>query len=76
MKKIKMEIIGLSFSQLQSGAYALILGEADGNKRLPIIIGILAGLYSANFINGYVWAYLEEKNTTRRKGAKLKAKKA
>ncbi len=34
-----MEIIGLSFSQLQSGAYALILGEADGNKRLPIIIG-------------------------------------
>lgn len=43
---------------------------------LPIIIGILAGLYSANFINGYVWAYLEEKNTTRRKGAKLKAKKA
>ncbi len=43
---------------------------------LPIIIGILAGLYSANFINGYVWAYLEEKNTNRRKGAKLKAKKA
>jgi hypothetical protein len=39
MKKVKMEIIGLSFSQLQSGAYALILGEADGKKRLPIIIG-------------------------------------
>jgi bifunctional DNase/RNase len=39
MVKVKLEIIGLSFSQTQSGAYALILGEADGNRRLPIIIG-------------------------------------
>ena len=39
MKKIKLEIIGLSFSQTQTGAYALILGEADGKRRLPIIIG-------------------------------------
>lgn len=39
MKKIKLEIIGLSFSQTQSGAYALILGEEDGKRRLPIIIG-------------------------------------
>jgi bifunctional DNase/RNase len=39
MKKIKMEIIGLSYSQTQSGAYALVLGEEDGKRRLPIIIG-------------------------------------
>ncbi len=39
MEKIKLEIIGLSFSQTQSGAYALILGEEDGKRRLPIIIG-------------------------------------
>ena len=39
MKKIKLEIIGLSYSQTQSGAYALILGETDGKRRLPIIIG-------------------------------------
>lgn len=39
MKKIKLDIIGLSYSQTQSGAYALILGEAEGNRRLPIIIG-------------------------------------
>ena len=39
MKKIKLEIIGLSNSQAQSGAYALILGETDGKRRLPIIIG-------------------------------------
>ena len=39
MEKIKLEIIGMSFSQLQNGAYALILGETDGTRRLPIIIG-------------------------------------
>ena len=28
---------------------------------LPIIVGIISGVYSANMINGYVWAFLEEK---------------
>ncbi len=39
MEKIKLEIIGLSYSQTQSGAYALVLGESTGKRRLPIIIG-------------------------------------
>ncbi|MCL1821372.1 MAG: bifunctional nuclease family protein [Prolixibacteraceae bacterium] len=39
MQKIKLEITGLTVSQVQSGAYALILGEAMGDRRLPIIIG-------------------------------------
>jgi uncharacterized protein len=39
MDKIQLEIIGMSYSQSQSGAYALILGEMDGRRRLPIIIG-------------------------------------
>ncbi|MCF8368958.1 MAG: DUF151 domain-containing protein [Bacteroidales bacterium] len=39
MDKIKLEIIGMSYSQSQSGAYALILGETNGKRRLPIIIG-------------------------------------
>jgi len=39
MKKRKLEIIGLSYSQTQSGAYALVLGEDKGKRRLPIIIG-------------------------------------
>ena len=34
-----MDIVGLSYSQTQSGAYALVLAEADGRRRLPIIIG-------------------------------------
>ncbi len=39
MEKIKLDIVGLSYSQTQSGAYALVLGEANGKRRLPIIIG-------------------------------------
>ncbi|MGZ3920291.1 MAG: bifunctional nuclease family protein [Bacteroidia bacterium] len=39
MKKVRLEIVGLSYSQTQSGAYALVLGESTGTRRLPIIIG-------------------------------------
>lgn len=39
MEKIALDIVGLSYSQTQSGAYALVLGEQDGSRRLPIIIG-------------------------------------
>lgn len=39
MVRIRLEIVGMSYSQSQSGAYALILGEIKGNRRLPIIIG-------------------------------------
>ncbi len=38
-KKIKLEIVGLSYSQTQTGAYALVLGEEGGKRRLPVIIG-------------------------------------
>ena len=47
-----------------------ILGVASIREfALPIIIGICSGVYSANMINGYVWAFLEEK----RRGRKAKA---
>ena len=39
MDKIRLEIVGMSYSQSQSGAYALIMGEVKGKRRLPIIIG-------------------------------------
>lgn len=39
MEKIKLDIVGLSYSQTQTGAYALILCESTGERRLPIIIG-------------------------------------
>lgn len=40
MSKIKLEILGLSSSQSQTGSFALVLGEEGGNRRLPIIIGM------------------------------------
>ncbi len=39
MDRVRLHIKGLSYSQTQSGAYALVLGEEDGDRRLPIIIG-------------------------------------
>ena len=39
-EKIKLEILGLSSSQSQSGSFALVLGEVEGTRRLPIIIGM------------------------------------
>lgn len=42
MEKIKLEILGLSssHSHSQTGSFALVLGEENGNRRLPIIIGM------------------------------------
>ncbi|MEY3452045.1 MAG: hypothetical protein RL711_1873 [Bacteroidota bacterium] len=40
MNKIKLDILGLSSSQSQTGSFALVLGEEKGNRRLPIIIGM------------------------------------
>jgi hypothetical protein len=39
MQKKKLVILGLSLSQTQSGAYALVLSEENGTRRIPIIIG-------------------------------------
>ncbi|MBS9774864.1 MAG: bifunctional nuclease family protein [Tenacibaculum sp.] len=39
MSLIKLTIKGLSYSQTQSGAYALVLSEEEGSRTLPIIIG-------------------------------------
>jgi hypothetical protein len=39
MKRIKLKVMGISYSQTQSGAYALLLIEENGDRRIPIIIG-------------------------------------
>jgi bifunctional DNase/RNase len=39
MKTVQLNIIGLTYSQSQSNAYALLLGEDKGKRRLPIVIG-------------------------------------
>lgn len=37
--RVSLYVLGLSYSQLQSGAYALILAESDGPRRIPVVIG-------------------------------------
>lgn len=39
MSLVRLHIKGISYSQTQNGAYALILSEVDGDRKLPIVIG-------------------------------------
>jgi hypothetical protein len=39
MSLVRLNIKGISYSQTQNGAYALILSEVEGNRKLPIVIG-------------------------------------
>lgn len=39
MGKVKLNVLGISYSQTQSGAYALVLSEEEGSRRIPIIVG-------------------------------------
>lgn len=38
-KRVELKVLGISYSQIQSGAYALILAEVDGPMRLPVVVG-------------------------------------
>lgn len=37
--RIRLKVLGISYSQIQTGAYALILAQADGPIRIPVVIG-------------------------------------
>lgn len=37
--RIRLKVAGISYSQIQTGAYALILAQADGPYRIPVVIG-------------------------------------
>lgn len=39
MEKHLLEILGITYNQIESGVYAVILKEAEGNRRIPIVIG-------------------------------------
>ena len=38
-KKVELQVINITNSQAQVGAFAMLLGEVDGERQLPIIIG-------------------------------------
>ena len=37
--RVKLKVMGITYSQIQTGAYALVLAEENGDRRIPIIIG-------------------------------------
>ena len=40
MERVKLKVLGLSYSMAQAGAYALMLSNEDGSHRIPIVIGM------------------------------------
>ena len=38
--KIEMDVLGITYSQIQQGAYALLLKQRDGDMRVPIVVGV------------------------------------
>ncbi len=51
-QRVKLNVLGITFSQVQAGAYALVLSEEDGNRRVPIIIGTPEAQSIAIFLEG------------------------
>ena len=56
-KKVKLNILGLSYSQTQSGAYALVLAEEEGERRIPISIGGVEAQSIAIKLEGVITSY-------------------
>lgn len=50
--KVKLNVLGITFSQVQAGAYALVLSEDNGVRRVPIIIGTPEAQSIAIFLEG------------------------
>lgn len=40
MEKVKLNVLGITYSQVQSGAYALVLSEEGGAYRIPVVVGV------------------------------------
>lgn len=50
--RIRLNVLGITFSQVQAGAYALVLAEENGSRRIPIIIGTPEAQSIAIFLEG------------------------
>ena len=40
MERVKLSVYGITYSEVQSGAYALILAQEDGPYRIPVVVGV------------------------------------
>ena len=43
--RIKLKVLGLTYSQVQKGAYALVLAEENGPRRIPVVIGVSEAIF-------------------------------
>jgi bifunctional DNase/RNase len=50
--RIRLNVLGITFSQVQAGAYALVLAEEEGSRRVPIIIGTPEAQSIAIYLEG------------------------
>ena len=75
MSLVRLNIKGISYSQTQSGAYALVLSEVDGSRTLPIVIGAFEAqsiaIALATRFNAPIYTY---ENILDKAGIYLKAK--
>lgn len=51
-KKVELQVINITNSQAQIGAFAMLLGEVDGERQLPIIIGPAEAQATALYLKG------------------------
>ena len=40
MERVKLNVLGITYSQVQAGAYALVLSEEGGPYRIPVVVGV------------------------------------
>lgn len=52
--RVELKVLGISYSQIQSGAYALVLSEIDGPMRLPIVVGSMEAQSIAIKLEGII----------------------
>lgn len=52
--RIKLKVLGLTYSQVQKGAYALVLAEENGSRRIPVVIGVSEAQSIAISLEGIV----------------------
>lgn len=53
-KKVELQVLNITNSQAQAGAFAMLLGEVDGERQLPIIIGPAEAQATALYLKGVV----------------------
>ena len=51
-KKVELQVLNITNSQAQVGAFAMLLGEVDGERQLPIIIGPAEAQATALYLKG------------------------